>query len=285
MAKIFAYRERQSRQPPISTPARFSGAVFCGEKICGLNRHPCRLRHPRNWRAPASWHLDGKGGQILHHARPSWLTGTEVQEPSRASARRRRAAASDAGGRSASITGPAMRPSAPPAMIMTAVDLVHRKGPRFSRTTPSAKKLEGNLCRCTGYQKHRSVDRGRRQGDGQLRPRVIDISAPRFRNNSCTNSSIIVRRLCGRPPNLLVKNEDAKVIAGGHTLFAGHEAANLASPPHSGSTSPISKELDGPSRLKGPFAGDWRDGKTRRLSPVRPLSAEAIPAAGRTCRA
>ena len=25
--------------------------------------------------------------------------------------------------------------------------------------------------------------------------------------------------------NLLIKNEDAKVIAGGHTLVAGHEAA------------------------------------------------------------
>ena len=38
-----------------------------------------------------------------------------------------------------------------PGMIMTAVDLVHRKGHELSDHT-IREELEGNLCRCTGYQ-------------------------------------------------------------------------------------------------------------------------------------
>src|SRR5574337_546776 len=38
-----------------------------------------------------------------------------------------------------------------PGMIMTAVDLVHRKGYELSDET-IREELEGNLCRCTGYQ-------------------------------------------------------------------------------------------------------------------------------------
>ena len=38
-----------------------------------------------------------------------------------------------------------------PGMIMTAVDIVHRKGHDLSDHT-IREELEGNLCRCTGYQ-------------------------------------------------------------------------------------------------------------------------------------
>ncbi len=38
-----------------------------------------------------------------------------------------------------------------PGMIMTAVDLVRRKGPDLDDRT-IREELEGNLCRCTGYQ-------------------------------------------------------------------------------------------------------------------------------------
>jgi aerobic carbon-monoxide dehydrogenase small subunit len=38
-----------------------------------------------------------------------------------------------------------------PGMIMTAVDLVHRKGNELDEHT-IREELEGNLCRCTGYQ-------------------------------------------------------------------------------------------------------------------------------------
>ena len=38
-----------------------------------------------------------------------------------------------------------------PGMIMTAVDLVHRRGNDLSDHT-IREELEGNLCRCTGYQ-------------------------------------------------------------------------------------------------------------------------------------
>jgi carbon-monoxide dehydrogenase small subunit len=37
-----------------------------------------------------------------------------------------------------------------PGMIMTAIDLVHRKGPELDDDTIRA-ELDGNLCRCTGY--------------------------------------------------------------------------------------------------------------------------------------
>ena len=37
-----------------------------------------------------------------------------------------------------------------PGMIMTAVDLVHRKGHDLSDQL-ICEELEGNLCRCTGY--------------------------------------------------------------------------------------------------------------------------------------
>ncbi|MBV9560635.1 MAG: (2Fe-2S)-binding protein, partial [Bradyrhizobium sp.] len=37
-----------------------------------------------------------------------------------------------------------------PGMIMTAVDMVHRKGHDLSEQT-IREELEGNLCRCTGY--------------------------------------------------------------------------------------------------------------------------------------
>ena len=36
-------------------------------------------------------------------------------------------------------------------MIMTAVDMVHRRGHDLSDHT-IREELEGNLCRCTGYQ-------------------------------------------------------------------------------------------------------------------------------------
>ena len=38
-----------------------------------------------------------------------------------------------------------------PGMIMTAIDIVHRKGHDLSDHT-IREELEGNLCRCTGYQ-------------------------------------------------------------------------------------------------------------------------------------
>jgi carbon-monoxide dehydrogenase small subunit len=37
-----------------------------------------------------------------------------------------------------------------PGMIMFAIDIVHRKGSALDEQTILA-KLEGNLCRCTGY--------------------------------------------------------------------------------------------------------------------------------------
>jgi len=38
-----------------------------------------------------------------------------------------------------------------PGMIMTAIDIVHRKGHDLAEHT-IREELEGNLCRCTGYQ-------------------------------------------------------------------------------------------------------------------------------------
>jgi carbon-monoxide dehydrogenase small subunit len=37
-----------------------------------------------------------------------------------------------------------------PGMIMAAVDMVYRKGPKLDEAT-IREQLEGNICRCTGY--------------------------------------------------------------------------------------------------------------------------------------
>ena len=87
-----------------------------------------------------------------------------------------------------------------PGMIMTAVDLVHRKGHDLSRPyhPRRARRQSVPLHR---LPEHRPIDRGGRQGDGELRSRVTTvIAARRPGNTSCTNSNIIVRRPCGRPP-------------------------------------------------------------------------------------
>ena len=49
-----------------------------------------------------------------------------------------------------------------PGMIMTAVDMVRRKGPQIDEAT-IRHELEGNLCRCTGYHNIvRSIEAGAR---------------------------------------------------------------------------------------------------------------------------
>ena len=53
-----------------------------------------------------------------------------------------------------------------PGMIMTAVDMVRRKGPRLDEAT-IRHELEGNLCRCTGYHNIvRSIEAGARAMGG-----------------------------------------------------------------------------------------------------------------------
>src|ERR1700732_1270370 len=84
-----------------------------------------------------------------------------------------------------------------PGMIMTAVDLVHRKGHDLSDHT-IREELEGNLCRCTGYQNIVASIAAGAQGMGEP-----DLAEERQRTAtkeySCTNLNIIVRRPCGRP--------------------------------------------------------------------------------------
>ena len=56
-----------------------------------------------------------------------------------------------------------------PGMIMTAVDLVHRKGKSLDEQT-IRHELEGNLCRCTGYHNIvKSIEAGARaMGTGHV---------------------------------------------------------------------------------------------------------------------
>ena len=86
-----------------------------------------------------------------------------------------------------------------PGMIMTAVDHRPSQGPRSLRPHHSrgARRQSLPLHR---LPEHRAVDRGRRQGDGEIRPRVTASRIPRSGTFRCTNSNIIVRRPCGRPP-------------------------------------------------------------------------------------
>src|ERR1700687_2553703 len=80
---------------------------------------------------------------------------------------------------------------------------------------------------------HRSIDRGGRQGDGEFRPRVTDISATAISDQGLLMYEFKYHRpaTVRQAANLLVKNEDAKVIAGGHTLLPVMKQ-RLASPPH-----------------------------------------------------
>ena len=108
-----------------------------------------------------------QGGQSLHHARAAGegakVTTIEgLAEPT--------AAASDAGGLPRAITA-CSAASARPGMIMTALDIVRRKGNELDEHT-IREQLDGNICRCTGYHNIVKAIRRRRQGDGEERPRV-----------------------------------------------------------------------------------------------------------------
>lgn len=75
-----------------------------------------------------------------------------------------------------------------PGMIMTAVDLVHRKGHDLSDHV-IREELEGNLCRCTGYQNIVESIAAGRQGDGQIRSRLEQISFNRIHRDPRSGSS------------------------------------------------------------------------------------------------
>ena len=84
-----------------------------------------------------------------------------------------------------------------PGMIMTAVDLVHRKGHDLSDQV-IREELEGNLCRCTGTRTSlfRSPPAPRRWRSRTARKSI----ATAIRKFTCTNSNIIVRVPSGRQP-------------------------------------------------------------------------------------
>jgi carbon-monoxide dehydrogenase small subunit len=55
-----------------------------------------------------------------------------------------------------------------PGMIMTAVDIVHRKGNNLEEHT-IREELEGNICRCTGYHNIvKAVGAGARAMGGEV---------------------------------------------------------------------------------------------------------------------
>ena len=157
-----------------------------------------------------------------------------------------------------------------PGMIMTAVDLVHRKGHDLAdHDHPrGARRQSVPLHR---LPEHRRVDRRRRQGDGQIRPRLIDFIATAIRKFSMYEFKYHRPATVRQAANLLVKNEDAKVIAGGHTLVPVMKQ-RLASPPHLVDLSHI-EGLDA-HRDEGPFAGDRRDREARRRRDVGRSSAK-----------
>ena len=116
-----------------------------------------------------------------------------------------------------------------PGMIMTAVDIVHRKGHDLSDHT-IREELEGNLCRCTGYQNIvQSIAAGAKaMANSDL---ALPISAHGDQEYFMYEFKYHRPATVRQAANLLVKNEDAKVIAGGHTLLPVMKQ-RLASPPH-----------------------------------------------------
>ena len=116
-----------------------------------------------------------------------------------------------------------------PGMIMTGVDLVRRKGHDLSDHT-IREELEGNLCRCTGYQNIvQSIAAGAKaMANSDLAERFQRTALWEFLMYEFKyHRPATVRQAA----NLLIKNEDAKVIAGGHTLLPVMKQ-RLASPPH-----------------------------------------------------
>src|SRR5580698_5835433 len=91
-----------------------------------------------------------------------------------------------------------------PGMIMTAVDIVRRKGHDIDDKT-IREELEGNICRCTGY--HNIV-------------KAIAAAAKTMRNYDDTPKAA----------NMITKNEDAKLLAGGMSLLPTMKL-RLAGPP------------------------------------------------------
>ena len=61
-----------------------------------------------------------------------------------------------------------------PGMIMSAVDMVNRKGSNLDETT-IREELEGNICRCTGYHNIvKAVRQGAREMGAQGQPKAAE---------------------------------------------------------------------------------------------------------------
>jgi carbon-monoxide dehydrogenase small subunit len=59
-------------------------------------------------------------------------------------------------------------------MIMSAVDMVNRKGPDLDETT-IRDELEGNICRCTGYHNIvKAVKQGAQEMGSQSQPKAAE---------------------------------------------------------------------------------------------------------------
>ena len=166
-----------------------------------------------------------------------------------------------------------------PGMIMTAVDLVHRKGHDLSDHV-IREELEGNLCRCTGYQNIVASIAAGAKAMAQVRSRLIDFIATAIRKFSMYEFKYHRPATVRQAANLLVKNEDAKVIAGGHTLVPVMKQ-RLASPPHLVDLSHIEGldaiEMKGRSLVIGATA-------KHATVATSPIVGEAIPGARRTRR-
>ena len=156
-----------------------------------------------------------------------------------------------------------------PGMIMTAVDIVHRKGHDLSRPhhPRRARRQSLPLHRLSEHRRNRSPRAPRRWRTPISRNRC---------HRDRDQESLMYEFKYHRPAtvrqaaNLLVKNEDAKVIAGGHTLVPVMKQ-RLASPPHLVDLSHI-EGLDC-DRDEGPLAGDRRHRQARRRRQLRPSSA------------
>ena len=84
-----------------------------------------------------------------------------------------------------------------PGMVMTAVDIVRRKGNELDEQT-IRHELDGNLCRCTGYHNIvKAIAAGAKAMKGHRGTRVSRAAEGRLR---CTNSSISARTRFGRRP-------------------------------------------------------------------------------------
>ena len=150
----------------------------------------------------------------------------------------------------------------------------HHRRDRHTRTSPCRRRPQAVWRRC-----RRSEQRECARGRATRLPAIVTV--PEIDQTPCTAASNHVRihlsrpSRCGRRRALLAKHEDAKLLAGGHTLIPTMKQRLAVA-----RRARRSRQGRGPDRhrAEGPLARHRRDDARMPRSPPRAVVQEAIPA-------